>query len=365
MGFPLFITASADITYKGNNMKAIIVNEDSTLQIKDVEKPTIIEPTQIIVKIAYSGLCGSDIARIFHHGAHQYPIILGHEFSGEVVEIGDNVRALHQGDFISCVPLIPCFKCEACKRHYYSLCKNYSFIGSRKTGGLAEYIVMDCNNAFKLPKGVSLLEGAFFEPMTVGVHGLLLANGCKDKNVTIIGAGTIGLLAMQSARAMGAKSITVIDINQERLTLAKELGADTVYHSGELTVDQMFDAMSQHQFDQLILETAGTPTTIRLSIELAGPRAQIVLIGTLHNDLTLPEKTFGLILRKELQITGSWMNYSQTWPGKEWQLVSEFFINKKIQLDKLIAGIGNFETFIEQVSNLHGKAMNGKLLLQP
>lgn len=344
-------------------MKAIIVNEDATLQTQEFAMPIIEYPQQIIVKIAYSGLCGSDIPRIFHHGAHFYPITLGHEFSGEIVAVGDDVKQLKIGDKIASVPLLPCFSCDECNNGYYSLCKNYTFVGSRKAGGLAEYVAMDQQNAFKLPDTVSLLEGAFFEPLTVGMHGILLADGCQDKNVIIVGAGTIGLLAMQCAKAMGARSITVIDINQERLALAKSLGADHIYNSAQMNAEQILAAMNDFRFNQLILETAGSPITVKLSIEIAGPRSQVVLIGTLHQDLNLPEKTFGLILRKELSIIGSWMNYSAPWPGQEWQLISDYFAQGKIKLDKLIAGIGDFEQFIEMVSNLHGKSMSGKILL--
>ncbi|RKS84790.1 galactitol 1-phosphate 5-dehydrogenase [Orbus hercynius] len=345
-------------------MKAIIVNEDSTLQTQELEMPVIENPQQIIVKIAYSGLCGSDIPRIFHHGAHFYPITLGHEFSGTIVEVGQHVEHLKVGDNIASVPLLPCFKCDECHHHYYSLCKNYTFVGSRKAGGFAEYVVMDQKNAFKLPNNVSLLAGAFFEPLTVGMHGILLADGCQDKNVIIVGAGTIGLLAMQCAKAMGASSIIVIDINQERLALAKSLGADHVYNPSHLTAEQILDAMNDLRFNQLVLETAGSPITVKLSIDIAGPRAQLVLIGTLHQDLALPEKTFGLILRKELTIMGSWMNYSAPWPGKEWQLISDYFAQGKIELEKLIAGIGGADEFIKMVTDLHGKSMSGKLLLR-
>jgi len=345
-------------------MKTIIVNENATLEVSETTTPIITEPNQILVKIAYSGLCGSDIPRIFHQGAHFYPITLGHEFSGEIIATGKNVDSLSVGDLICCIPLLPCFNCDECKKYYYSLCKNYTFVGSRKAGGLAEYVVMDEKNAFKLPRGVSLLEGAFFEPMTVGMHAILLAGGCKNKNVIIIGAGTIGLLAMQCAKAMEAKSITVIDINPDRLSLAKELGADHLLNSKNLSANQIIESTTNLHFDQLILETAGSPLAVNLSIAIAGPRAQIALIGTLHSDLTLPEKTFSLILRKELNIMGSWMNYSNPWPGKEWLLVSEFFIAGKIGLDKLITSIGDFEQFIDEVRKLKDQAMNGKLLLK-
>lgn len=344
-------------------MKAVVVNEGGDLSIQDVEKPQITSPVQILVKVAYSGLCGSDIPRIFDHGAHFYPITLGHEFSGNVVEIGSDVTEFEVGDLVSCVPLLPCFKCEECQKHYYSLCKNYVFVGSRITGGFAEYIVLDKRNAFKLPKGVRPIEGAFFEPMTVGMHTLLLAGGCQNKNVVIVGGGTIGLLVMQCAKAMGAKSVAVIDINEARLELAKRLGANEVYNSKSLTSEEINHALSPHRFDQIVLETAGSPVTVRLAVEIAGPRAIVGLIGTLHNDITLSEKNFGLILRKELQLLGSWMNYSAPWPGKEWQLVSQFFMDGKIKLDELIASIGDFDSFIKQVNSLNGNPMNGKILL--
>ncbi|OCG42533.1 galactitol-1-phosphate 5-dehydrogenase [Gilliamella sp. Fer1-1] len=344
-------------------MKAVVVNEEGALLIQNIEIPKITSSEQILVKVAYCGLCGSDIPRIFHHGAHFYPITLGHEFSGTIVEIGSGVTEFEVGDLISCVPLLPCFKCDECQKHYYSLCKNYTFVGSRITGGFAEYVVLDKKNAFKLPKGISLLEGAFFEPMTVGMHALLLAKGCQGKNVVIVGGGTIGLLAMQCAKAMGAKSIAVLDINDERLNLAKQLGADAIYNSKDLTTEEIHQALSTSRFDQIVLETAGSPITVRLAIEIAGPRAKVGLIGTLHNDITLSEKTFGLILRKELQMLGSWMNYSAPWPGKEWELVSQYFIDGKIKLNELIASVGDFESFIRQISALNGRSMNGKILL--
>ena len=344
-------------------MKAVIVNEGGSLSLEDIDIPKITSPDQILVKIAYCGLCGSDIPRIFHHGAHFYPITLGHEFSGTVIETGNDVTEFDVGDLISCVPLLPCFKCDECQKHYYSLCKNYTFVGSRIAGGFAEYIVLNKKNAFKLPKGVSPLEGAFFEPMTVGMHALLLAGGCQNKHVVIVGGGTIGLLAMLCAKAMGASSIAVLDINDERLNLAKQLGADVIYNSKNLSFDEIYQALSSNRFDQIVLETAGSPITVRLAIEIAGPRSKVGLVGTLHNDLTLSEKTFGLILRKELQILGSWMNYSAPWPGEEWLLVSQFFVEGKINLNDLIAVIGDFNTFIHEVRDLNGQSMNGKILL--
>ncbi|WP_159566217.1 galactitol-1-phosphate 5-dehydrogenase [Budvicia diplopodorum] len=345
-------------------MKAVSIDSDGNAYVENKATPAIEKPDDVLVKVAYSGVCGSDIPRIFAKGAHFYPITLGHEFSGKVVETGSNVENVTPGDSVACVPLLPCFHCEECQRGFYSLCKQYSFVGSRSHGGNAEYIVVNSNNVFKLPQNVSLLQGAFFEPITVGLHALLLAEGCENKHVVVIGAGTIGLLAIQCAKAMGAASITAIDINTNKIDLALQLGATHGHNSLTEPCEDIQKQMHDRRFNQLILETAGTPQTIELAINIAGPKAQIALVGTLHHDLTLSQTTFGLILRKELKIIGSWMNYSQSWPGKEWQLAANFFSNQQINLSPLIADIENPEKFAEKMMALKGKPMNGKLLMQ-
>ena len=271
---------------------------------------------------------------------------------------------LQPGDAVACVPLLPCFNCPQCQREYFSLCKQYQFVGSRSEGGNAEYVVVKRANLFRLPDRMPIDDGAFIEPITVGLHAFHLAQGCEGKNVIIIGAGTIGLLALQCARELGAKSITAIDINPQRLALAKTLGATYVFNSKEMNSKEIQTALEEIQFDQLVLETAGTPQTVALGIEVAGPRAQLALVGTLHHDLTLLSATFGQILRKELTIVGSWMNYSGPWPGEEWQTAVLLLTEKRIQLAPLIAHIGNAESFAREVQALNGAPMQGKILLK-
>lgn len=344
-------------------MKAVLVNKDSTLTVGDIEKPVLDTINNILVKVNYSGLCGSDIPRVFEKGAHFYPIVLGHEFSGIVEAVGPNVTQYQVGDKVCCVPLKPCFDCPECSKGLYSLCKNYTFIGSRRQGGNAEYIAMPESTVYKLPEYVNLKQGAFFEPITVSLHGMLMCGGCENKTVIILGVGTIGLLALQAAKAMGAKKVIAIDLNAERLTLAKELGADIILNSGNITPEEMQEILSDFRFDQLILETAGVPQTVKLAIKIAGPRAQISLIGTLHKDLTLSYAEFGQILRKELEIKGSWMNYSGPYPGKEWDVAAELFGKNQVQIEPLIQHCGHVDSYSDEVQSLHGKPMNGKILL--
>lgn len=345
-------------------MKSVVIHAEGEIRVEECPMPQLQANNEVLVRIHWSGLCGSDIPRVFHDGAHFYPITLGHEFSGLVEQCGDAIDDLQPGDAVACVPLLPCFECPECQRGFFSLCKSYSFVGSRSNGGNAEFIVMKRANIFKLPQGMRLEDGAFLEPMTVGLHAFHLVGGCEGKNVVVIGAGTIGLLAIQCAAALGALSVTAIDINPDKLALATQLGATQVFNSKEKSAAKIREAMQDTRFNQLVLETAGAPQTVELSIDVAGPRAQIALIGTLHHDLNLSSTLFGQILRKELSITGSWMNYSAQWPGVEWETAARLLAQKKIQLEPLIAHSGGPESYATAVKALKGKPMNGKIMLK-
>ncbi|MEG3130996.1 galactitol-1-phosphate 5-dehydrogenase [Pantoea cypripedii] len=344
-------------------MKSVVIHAGGSVTVEEKPLPQISAADDVLVEVICSGLCGSDIPRIFHDGAHFYPITLGHEFCGRVKETGSGVRDLKPGDLVACVPLQPCFDCEECRRELWSQCRHYQFIGSRSDGGNREYITVPRVNLFTLPAGTSPVEGAFFEPMTVSLHTIELAGGCRDKEVIIVGAGTIGLLAMQCAKALGARSVTAIDINPERLALSLEQGADYVFNSAEMSAEEIRQALESRRFEQLILETAGAPQTVELCIQIAGPHAQIGLIGTLHRDLKLNSGTFGLILRKELKVLGSWMNYSGEWPGVEWQQATQLFEQGKIDLSALIAVQGGADEYARAVTALQGKPMSGKIML--
>ncbi|HDR2842207.1 galactitol-1-phosphate 5-dehydrogenase [Enterobacter sichuanensis] len=345
-------------------MKSVVIHAEGSVRVEERPVPQIQAADDVLVRIVCSGLCGSDIPRIFAKGAHYYPITLGHEFSGHVEACGADVKDLQAGDAVACIPLLPCFSCPECEKGYYSLCKQYQFVGSRSDGGNAEYIVVKRANLFRLPAEMAIEDGAFIEPVTVGLHAFHLASGCKGKNVVIVGAGTIGLLAMQCALALGAKSVTAIDINDDKLALATSLGATQVFNSRALSVDDILNALRDSRFDQLVLETAGTPQTVSLAIDIAGPHAQVALVGTLHHDLNLPVATFGKILRKELTLLGSWMNYSAPWPGEEWETAVRLLTGKKLQLEPLIAHTGDSESFAQAVQALNGAPMQGKIMLR-
>ena len=282
----------------------------------------------------YTGICGSDVPRVNGDACHYFPNVLGHEFSGVVEEVGEGVTSLKPGDRVAGVPLVPCMKCEDCQKGDYSLCKHYSFIGSREFGSFAEYVVVPERNAVKFDDDVSFEKGAFFEPATVALHGLRRVDYKGGKHVAILGGGTIGLLTAQWAKIFGAKSVTVFDILDERLELAKRLGIDYgVNTSKENYMDEVKKITEGRGFDY-VYETAGNTITMKMAFELAANKAGVCFIGTPTRELSFSIAEWENINRKEFTLTGSWMSYSAPFPGDEWKLVAHYFKTGQLKIDE-------------------------------
>lgn len=313
-------------------MKAAVLHAKENLRYEDYPTP---EPSddQVLVKVKAAGICGSDIPRVLGDGAHFYPIILGHEFSGEIVSVGSSVKTVSVGDRVAAVPLIPCFVCSDCQKGNYSQCGHYSFIGSRVQGGFADYVALPESNVVRFDKSVSFEQGAFFEPSTVALHGLKCADYHGGEDVAILGGGTIGLFAAQWAMIFGAKRVFVFDIDNERLALAKKLGADVTINTLEHDFKENVKEYTNGKGFGFIFETAGVDVTMKLAFELAANKASVCFIGTPTKDLTFTPKLFENMNRKEFKLTGSWMSYSAPFPGSEWELTAHFFGNGKLKFD--------------------------------
>lgn len=314
-------------------MKAAVVTANEVVEYLDIPEPTA-GAGEVKIKVMVSGICGSDIPRVLHNGVHFYPIVLGHEFSGEVVELGEGVEDIKLGDRVSCAPLMPCMKCADCQKGDYSLCKHYSFIGSRRQGGNADYIVIPAQNAVVFDKCIPYKQGAMFEPSTVGLHGVLCNNYKGGGTVAILGGGTIGMFTMQWAKILGARKIVVFDIAESRLALAKKLGADAV-------VNTLDDGFLENAIEQsggrgydYVFETAGAVPTMKMAFEVATNHANVCFVGTPHTDITFTPALWELLNRKELHITGSWMSYSAPFPGREWSMTAEYYKRGILKVDE-------------------------------
>lgn len=313
-------------------MKAAVVCANEDVQYLDYEE-VVVGAGDVKIKVKASGICGSDLPRVLHNGVHFYPIVLGHEFSGDVVEVGEGVTSVKVGDRVSGAPLLPCMKCEDCQKGNFSLCKHYSFIGSRQQGSNADYVVIPEQNAVVFDKSISYEQGAMFEPSTVALHGLFQNDYQGGEYVAILGGGTIGLFTMQWAKIFGSKKVVVFDISDERLEVATRLGADAVVNTAkEGFLDQVKEITGGRGFGY-VFETAGQVKTMQLAFELAGNKAHVCFIGTPHEELSFTPSMWENMNRKEFKLTGSWMSYSAPYPGKEWTLTAHYFATGQLKFD--------------------------------
>lgn len=338
-------------------MKALVLVENNKIELQDLAKPSLSKSGEVLVKIAYTGICGSDYVRFFEHQAKYYPIILTHEFSG-IVEASQSAK-FKAGDKVAVIPLKPNFEDEQSKKGHYSLSEGYGFIGSREDGGLQEYKVISEDNLVLLPEEIDLRTAAFIEPLTVNLHGFKVA-GLKDldvKKVALLGMGSIGLLALQILVSYGYE-VTAFDISDDKLALSKQLGAKAVVNT--LYSEQLEEVYNQFDF---VCETSGANQSYYLVNKLAAKKGHILYIGTPHKDLTIDFQTFELINRKELTAHGSWMNYSAPWPGEEWTEAVELFKKGAIQINPLIAANVTMEEFQTIFDQYRQRKIDGKIFV--
>ena len=337
-------------------MKAAVLHGNRDIRYDDWPTPET-RCNTVKIKIRAAGICGSDIPRVLYNGAHFYPIVLGHEFAGDVVKIGEGVTHVKPGDTVTGAPLLPCFKCEDCINGNYALCKQYGFVGSRQQGAFAEYLVLPAINVVPYDASIPYVQAAMFEPSTVAIHGLRCNGYTGGGTVAVLGGGTIGLFTMQWAKIFGAKHVTVFDIDQGRLALAKSLGAD------EVILSQDYDFAKSQKYNY-VFETAGQTATMQAAFQLAGNKARVCFIGTPHKDLTFTPVMWENMNRKEFLLTGSWMSYSAPFPGEEWTLTAHEFATGRLKFDDrliyrtypLKEAAKAFELF-ENPSQVHGKVM--------
>ena len=285
-------------------MKAGVVHAKNDIRYEEIEKPQP-KKGQVLIKVKYTGICGSDVPRVNGDACHFFPNVLGHEFSGTIEEVGEGVTTLKKGDRVAGVPLVPCM----------------------------EYVTVPEKNAVKFEDEVSFEQGAFFEPATVALHGLNRVDYHAGECVAILGGGTIGLFTAQWAKIFGAKKVVVFDISPERLELAKKLGVD----EGINTLDEDFMNQAMAVTDGkgfgYIYETAGVTTTMKYAFELAANKASVCFIGTPTRELNFSVKEWENINRKEFTLTGSWMSYSAPFPGKEWILTAHYFKTGQLKFE--------------------------------
>lgn len=315
-------------------MKAAVLYGPGDLRIEERPQPKP-GPGEALVQVTASGVCNSDLHRVRVAEAPRLPLVIGHEFAGKVVARGEDSRA-EVGARVAVYPLLPCGACPSCRRRLFECCSDYSYYGSRRDGGLAEFTAVRSENLVPLPDGVSDSEAAMSEPAAVALHALNRAGLRKGECLAVLGAGPMGLLAAQIARARGAHDVILLDVAEEPLEFARSFGFAKTARSDAADVGRRVKDLAGAGGPEVVLEAAGAAAAYRLALELAAPAARVVFMGNISGDLLLPQKLTSSILRKQLQIFGSW-NSSLVNPENEWAAVHAMIARREVLPEKLIS----------------------------
>ncbi|KMY49740.1 galactitol-1-phosphate 5-dehydrogenase [Peribacillus loiseleuriae] len=337
------------------------------LRYEEAEKPRLVDGKDVIVKVKACGICGSDMSRYKKMGAHTPGQVWGHEFAGNVEQVGEEVTSLKVGDRVAgCPALID-------EDDYYyragqpARADSLSAIGAKEPGGFAEYIKLPEKNFVKVPDDLDFDSASMVEPSTVVLHGYYRTNLTVGDDVVIVGAGgTIGLFAVQWAKIFGAKRVIAVDIDDEKLQIAQELGADYTINSLNedvlVKVAEYTDGMNA----DIVVEAAGTPITASTVFGYAKKGGGVVFLGIPYADVAIERFYFEKILRSELTVWGSWSCVSAPFPGKEWSTTIHFMNNKRLNTEKMIThripldkGPKMFERLMER------KELIGKVIMYP
>ena len=323
-------------------MKAYVLYGVNDLRYDNVDIPDC-PNNWAIIRVKAAGICSSDIPRIFTKGTYHFPTIPGHEFSGIVEKVGTEKDQDLIGKKVGVFPLIPCRKCTQCKEKSYETCSHYDYIGSRRNGGFAELVAVPIWNLVPLAENITYTAAAMLEPLSVALHAIKLGNIHSNENVCIIGTGMIGISAALWAKKRGIDSVTIIGRSENKRKIIESCGIEYIVCTNKTEIKQY----------DFVLEAVGNPISIELAIYAAKPRGRIVLMGNPSGDIHFFQDAYWSILRKQLNIQGTWNSSYDNKYSSDWTESVTALENDELNISPLIS-----HTFSQE------KLMNGLRLMR-
>lgn len=320
-------------------MKQAIMIAPGRIELRDVPKPEA-GPGELLIRVRRIGVCGSDIH--VYHGAHPYtayPVVQGHEVSGEVAEVGRGVAGFAPGERVTFMPQVTCGVCYACRHGSYHICDSLKVMGFQTGGAGQEYFPVPADRVLKLPEGMSLEQGAMIEPAAVAVHALRRAGEIAGRAVVVLGAGPIGNLVGQAARGLGARAVLIADLSDHRLRVARDCGIDFTVNPRAESLSQAIAAHLGPDLADLILECVGSEATVGEAIACARKGSTIVVVGVFGKKPTLD---VGLIQDRELSLLGTLM-----YQRADYEKAIELAGAGKIEFSRLITDFFPLERYLD------------------
>lgn len=319
-------------------MKALVLHNIRDLRLETLDVP---EPgdKEVLLSVKAVGICGSDIPRIYQTGTYSYPLIPGHEFSGIVTEMGPNTDQKWLNQRVGVFPLIPCRTCAPCKKKQYEMCRNYSYLGSRRDGGFAEYVAVPEDNLIALPDNVTFEEAAMMEPMAVAVHAMRRAAPAVSDTVVICGLGTIGLLLLMFLKEAGVQNILAVGNKDFQKQKALKLGfpEDSYCNARRQDADKWLSERAKSIGIDVFFECVGKNETLVQAVNHTAPGGKIMLVGNPYSDMSMEKQVYWKILRNQLTVMGTWNSSFTQEPEDDWRYVLDRLSRHRIDPAELIS----------------------------
>jgi threonine dehydrogenase-like Zn-dependent dehydrogenase len=343
-----------------DEMNALVWEAPSQMALRRQPLPAL-RPGEVLVQVAYAGICGSELSGYLGHNALRIPpLVMGHEFSGKIAAIGRQAREeypeLAVGARVTANPLLSCGNCAYCKRGLNQLCRERKLIGAHRPGAFAKFVAVPASQLIRLPESLSDVTGALAEPAACGVRIAELAGEIKGETILVIGAGTIGLMALQALRNRGAGRIFIADLSPDRLAAASHYGGEPI-NSKFMDVVRTAQQATGMYGAAVVVDAVGLEATRAQAIQAVRSTGVVILSG-LHEESS--PISAADIIRREIALKGCFA-YS---PANFAQAVHEL-AEKTISLDEMVleAGLGEGGEWFDRL--VAGKVSQVKVLLKP
>lgn len=330
-------------------MKALNLYGINDLRYDDVPRP-VPEAGEVLLKVRACGICGSDIPRVFSKGTYHFPTIIGHEFSGEIVEAEDEALV---GRGAVVFPLLPCGECEACQSGHYAQCAHYDYYGSRRDGAMAEYLAVKRENLVLMPEGVSYEAAAMSEPAAVALHAFRKAEVGIGDTLAIFGVGPIALIMAGWARDAGVKTI-LIARSEAKVEFAQRLGFMETINSRATDVQEYIRRHTGGLGAAAAIEGTGISGGLESCVACTRNFGRVVTLANPLGDMHLSQSVYWQILRHEIELVGTW-NSSFSKAENDWEVVLAGMRDKVIDVEPLITHRFRLRDYREAFRIMHEK----------
>ncbi len=287
-------------------MKAAVLEKVGKLTVKDIPGPEL-EPDELLVKVDTCGICGTDVKLYEGKYTAKVPVVLGHEYAGEVVEVGKEVMNIKMGDKVVSDPNESCGACYWCRSARPCFCNSLAAYGVLRDGGFAEYTKLGEKGAYKIPEKLNYESASFAEPVSCAIHGVDRIGYKPADNVLIIGGGSMGQVHLQLALNSGVNQVVLVEVEEDRINMAKRFGATHVINPKDVNLKEAVLNLTDGLGPDVVVEVVGHTSTISQAIDVAGKTAKVLIFGFAPEGEKAAFIPFD-VLSKELTIMGSWVN---------------------------------------------------------